>query len=164
MRCFDPIFYQKYIHGELSRKEKLKVDEHLSYCDKCRELIEKMRIEEAELRELFKERNVVLTSLILERIYEVELKKKANIKQFLSLFFIIFILFTTYILFEYLRSIPLIGNFLSPLFYTPSLFFVVFNKLLTLDFRLISIEAGIMSVIIFVVLLFKNLRIKMETL
>ncbi len=164
MRCFDPIFYQKYIHDELSRKERLKIDEHLSYCKKCIELIEKMKIEEVELRELFKEGDINLTPIILEKISEAELKKRANGKKVFYLFLIIFVSLTSSIFLEYISSIPLIGNFLSPLFYIPSLLFAVLNKLLTLDFSLIFLEAGIISSIIFVILLFKNLRIKVETL
>lgn len=163
MKCFDLIFCQKYIHGELKEKERIEIEKHLSICKKCREIVENMKLEEMELKGLFKEENVDLAPFILERISDIQLEKSAIGRQALYLFLIIFVPFVSSIVLKCFLSIPFIGAFFSPVFYIPSLLFEALNKLLALDFKFLFLEAGMMSILIFVVLLI-NLRIKTEVL
>lgn len=163
MRCFDPVFYQKYIDGGLTQKKKNKLEKHLSNCNECKEFVEKIKKEEIELKGLFREEYIDLTNVILERVYQIKLEKRGSKKHFMYLILLfasfIFSIFLNIIL-SFLWSIPLVGNFLSPLYYIPSTFFAILNELQTLDFQLIFIESGIISILIFTFLLFKNLRIK----
>lgn len=163
MKCFDLLLYQKFIHGELRERERKKVDIHLSLCKECRKKVEEMMKEEIKLRELFMEESVDLTDMILEKIHEVEMERERSKVNFLYLLILCIPLISSFIL-KFLLSIPFLGNLLSPLFYFPSLFFAIVNKLLTLDPKLLLLESGILSILIFSLLLLESLRIRMETL
>lgn len=164
MKCFNILFYQKFIHGELKEKEREKIEIHLSKCKECMERVEELKKEEKELRMLFMEEDIDFTGLILEKIYKVEIERgKSRINVVYLLIFLGIPLISSFLL-DFLRSIPFFGNFLSPLFYIPSILFTVINKLLTLDFELLFFESGILSILIFAMFLFRNLRVKLETL
>lgn len=160
MRCFDPVLYQKYIDGELTQKEKNKLEKHLINCNECKEFVEKIKKEEIDLRGLFREEDIDLTNVILERVYEIRLEKKGGKEHFLYLLVLLLVPSLSSLIFSFISSIPVIGNLLSPLYYVSSIFFAVLNKLQTIDFQLIFIEAGVISILIFTLFLFKNLRIK----
>ncbi len=162
MGCFDPVLYQKYIDGELKEKERLKLEKHISDCKECKDFVEKIKKEEIDLKGLFKEEDINLTSVILERVYEINLGKSGSKKQFLYLLILLFGTFVFSAIIDFLRSIPLIGDFLSPLYYIPSIIFAIMNKLQTLDFQIIFIRTGIISILFFALFLIKNLRFKME--
>lgn len=164
MKCFNLLFYQKFIHGELKEKDRKKIEIHLSKCKECREQVEEMKKEEIELRELFMEKDIDFTSLILEKIYKVEMERRKSKINFLYLLIFLGIPLISSFLLEFLRSIPFFGNLLSPLFYIPSIFFAGINKLLNIDFELLLFKSGILSILILVMFLFRNLRVKLETL
>jgi len=162
MRCFDPVLYQKYIDGELKERERVKLEKHLSDCKECKEFVERIKKEEIDLKGLFKEEDIDLTNIILERVYDMNLEKGESKKQFLYLIILLFAAFISSALMGFLRSIPFIGSFLSPLYYIPSIIFAILNRLQSLDFQIIFIRTGIISILIFALFLFKNLRFKME--
>lgn len=164
MKCFDLLTYQKFIHGELKEKERIRVETHLSSCKKCRIKVEEMKKEESKLKELFIEEEIDLTSLILEKIYPIEMTKEiTKINASYLLVFLSFPFIASFVL-EFLRSIPFLGNLLSPLYYIPSIFFAVINKVLTVNIEIFLFESSILSILISALFLFRNLRIKTETI
>ncbi len=164
MRCFHPIFYQKYIHHEINEKERRKVEAHLGICKKCANLVENLKREELKLKKIFEEEIIDFKPLLMEKLELIDVEKKRGFPFYLAIFLfsplisVVFLnYFAPFIFIKYIFS-----HLFSPFFYIISLLFSLVIKISNLNLPSLLLQTGILSILVLSFLIFKNIKIEME--
>ncbi|UCH95853.1 MAG: zf-HC2 domain-containing protein [Candidatus Aminicenantes bacterium] len=52
--CFDQVRYTMFLDNELPHEERQRIEAHLETCSRCRELVQQMKMENTQIKEIFK--------------------------------------------------------------------------------------------------------------
>jgi len=164
MKCFNEKIYSLFLDNELNPRERKEVISHLKECEKCRKIVESLKLENLKIKKSFEVDYKIpdLTTAIMEKIATREpyYRKEKILWHYLVYGFSIIIgVLAPYFIIKYIKSTFIFHRILSYIFTPISFIFSSISFLLKEIFLLdsINLDKIIISQIFLVAFLFINL-------